>query len=1419
MALFVPGQDGAPLALLTLGVVGDDRPFPDLQPKLKEGIHLRWAFQRNSNPTLDRGFPWYGFYLLRRPTPTGGPATCVASQFGGLTAGPLTTTTLNVPLGTFESDQNLVLTDDFSPTGTVELDLSGRSSVGFKMPTSSPKRRVDVKIGFVSDFPPTGGDGPGNGDRPGGGLGDGGGDDPGNGGTGGGQPGGDPSGDRPGGGLGDGGGGDPDSGTDPGGGGGGELGGVDVSPVFCACGCGARSRVQPIVERVISLGNGTYLVTYGYRNPGSTAISLPLGPLNGFSPSPASRGQPTLFLPGTHHGVFTVIFNGGPLTWNLGGIVSSTSSASAVAPTATDGILVTAFRGLFPVAFRVLTGRAGDIVTASLTFEAIDRVTITAGPARLIDICAVASSDSASLDWAPVPNFPQPMLLPVSHAKYPLNSGAPNVVAARALAKSRISYAFPVPNSSPPVLDTSQWDGDNFATLHELLIEIVQSGPTAGITDLVQTIPADPDPSDPSTSRPEITSSSLNLLLLGASNPAVAQMLGLYWVDDATVEGQSYDYLLVADNANAANGNIATIQALVAASNFTNIDAYRCSGVTRSRPLPLAPPGSPEAYALPVAAVAPPAPADSAGLVGLRWQITDPVDLPHLTSNSSFLFHLWRRDFGLIDPINPVTSGYTRISDDPFAPSEMRLKDPPQAITGWPTFGLFAVDGPLVEGYYGYCINGIDIFGRYSALSQPARWLDVETGSLKSAAAVHLIDTTPPPPPTRVQAWVLDPADQFLIKDTKYIAWRASLGAGGQSTVGLRVRWSWPGRAIEQAPDTREFRIYVQAGAALLDAGIATNWSQRVAIVRVDENIIVDETVAVKNGGGTSLTGASASVQITVNSNNGSVERVDALLSDSPALDGVPAEGLEIELAGIAGGPERFTVLEIDAANKTVRLDRDPNLAGVSAWTLFHERTYELFLPGTSLATPAALTLPTVPTLTAPVAQGLVGVSAADDKQRNDPRETLPNPGPLVPRLGNEGDVGGPAGVYQVWRQKPAAPTAPYSQDKLLATRADFKSRSFFTLHFVKSANVATDVYRALDETLFRIDAEHTTTVRNADVAAISAATLGWFTAANAPDTARLQAAAAQVTAVPTTGYAQLSNDALRLLASLASNAPAFTRLTTPSLPASVTDERGLSDSPTYDPNSHPTLGGYTDTLDGRAINRYFYRTAYVDLAQNQGLMGPSTPPVYLPPTALPDAPILRRVTADANLLQLNLAWGTSRSPDVTEYRIYRTDDKARTKDVRLMELVHTAPELPLAQRPASESWADTTVKGLITYFYRIVAVVGSDHRASEPSTALGARAVDAGPPPVPALNAAWIGAGSSAQASLSWTSSDETLLQERPASLTQWLDVGDWRPPGTHIVSDPQSTSIVDFQFRLLVRKYTGAIARGEPVTLVHLP
>jgi hypothetical protein len=130
------------LVMTALGVQGDTPPN-QLQPPLRDGIHLRWAFK------TDLGFPLHGFYLFRRTSLAGSPV-CASQSLQGLQTGRWPTETLPTSVGQLSSDSQLLLTDEFPPTGTVELELDSRSYVRCDLSPGEPARLIELKIGFRS---------------------------------------------------------------------------------------------------------------------------------------------------------------------------------------------------------------------------------------------------------------------------------------------------------------------------------------------------------------------------------------------------------------------------------------------------------------------------------------------------------------------------------------------------------------------------------------------------------------------------------------------------------------------------------------------------------------------------------------------------------------------------------------------------------------------------------------------------------------------------------------------------------------------------------------------------------------------------------------------------------------------------------------------------------------------------------------------------------------------------------------------------------------------------------------------------------------------------------------------------------------------------------------------------------------------
>jgi len=67
----------------------------------------------------------------------------------------------------------------------------------------------------------------------------------------------------------------------------------------------------PMVNEIINNRDGTCTAWWGYDNPSSNSVIVPLTGYNVFSPSPADQGQVTYFLPGLHTYLFETTWIGG----------------------------------------------------------------------------------------------------------------------------------------------------------------------------------------------------------------------------------------------------------------------------------------------------------------------------------------------------------------------------------------------------------------------------------------------------------------------------------------------------------------------------------------------------------------------------------------------------------------------------------------------------------------------------------------------------------------------------------------------------------------------------------------------------------------------------------------------------------------------------------------------------------------------------------------------------------------------------------------------------------------------------------------------------------------------------------------------------------------------------------------------------
>lgn len=1435
----MPLQDTTRVVMSALGVAGNVPPNA-FQPALPDGVHTRWAVDQSL------GFPWYGFFLFRRLHLHGTPL-CLSAGLGSVPVGQMSVAFLHTANGDISSDVNLLVTDDFSPLGIPEFDLSARQFVKVALPAGELARRVTVTVGFrkvpgvtlipvVVDFR---GRANATFDNP----------------------------------------------------------YTEQGAVFTAVSSGTPAADNFIVQAATDAGPVSGLdcqtkLQIDLPRPSSfvevsvTSIGTPTSVV-GYNAAGQIKGVATINA--AHHQT-TVRFTSGPLTR----VVITSSSQGAVlhytsyerAATLSTAS-VTAFLGGVPVLQTTLSGDPGQIASLDLRFDAIDAVQVGTANGVLVDVCYVTVGSDATTGWSLVPGFPNPMRLPVTHPNYPPGASAVNEPAAEALALSRVRYG-------PP----SAWAGpDAFGQLHDnLLLPLVQDGPSGiPMAERTQQVTAIP----PSSDAPRMTAQRpLDFVLLGSLNPAVAQMLGLYWVDSTVTASNTYDYMLVADHTGVGGLSSATVLSQIQSAGFATLDAW-ISYHLRRAPVPAAtPPQNVRSYALPGAtrlAADGTTNEDASNNAGLSWDLL--LVQGFLLPGAPIMFHIWRADLGnsAAAPPSPPGSAYAlRTADSPVLLPKLNGAAAPQRSSSWPPFRLHIIDQALPEGWYAYQVNGIDIFGLHSANSVPAVWYQwtpapdpppwYYVGSQGAVAvhphAVRLLDKIAPSSPTAVDATALDPADPLLLRDAPYNSWFASLSPGErESVIGLRVSWKWTIQQQAQAPDTHEFRIYYQPGKLNTLGGRVTSVTPATS---TDTDVQTDIPSTAPAGGyvGGALRMGSQSFLI-LSSDAGTplrlrVRNVGPTQSDIPqankpctvAIPSVVSLGTASVVQGSAtvtgsgtswtaalvGQPFQLigdlTRYKVAAVSSSTQLTLDRAYGSASApgqgyaidcplFVDFGEsvtwqeryyivdygafvtvqgdgtRFYEVLIPAVGDVHRSGLEKPGrafVPSPAEPLVYGYVGVSAADMRPHtpDDPRWAS---GDYGNRVGNEGRVSAPAAIYRVLRTPPPAPVVFAEPERVYASPADYHSASFYTYRWRPSANLKTHVSRALDGALFRadwtqrprpdptsqdfpdesIDPRWNAAKRAEVIAALDELNTPPYGAANF--------------ALALLRYRALSDDALRILAglrgnpsSVPGNEPAFSLLTIQPLDSTdpvTADRPGPDAEPGYVPSTEKRA--YIDTLDGRASNRYFYRAAYVDGASNVSPLGLSSPPVYLRKVVPPRRPVITKVWGGDRVI--NLRWTPNRETDLASYRVYRADTAEAARDIRLMTKIHDgliAPQGP--PDPYEIVLSDDDPPFQIDRYYVLTATdtVGNE---SPPSKSVIGRAYDDAHPDPPDWNPAVPGSGSDLV--LSWTSAEPFLMclvQRSLAGAGQWATFGGWQPRGSYTLDDTTRADSTQYDYRVLV-------------------
>ena len=378
----------------------------------------------------------------------------------------------------------------------------------------------------------------------------------------------------------------------------------------------------------------------------------------------------------------------------------------------------------------------------------------------------------------------------------------------------------------------------------------------------------------------------LDTVLTAAIDPAAAQALGIYWIDDTVDSDAAYDYMVVADHGDVipatADLDAQTVLDYVPPSpSSETVDWYVASHVRGDDATPLSPPENPRVMSLPGTV-------DTENTVGLRWDMDrDDGHAGGGAAATPVKYHLWRwaGENGwdaptALDEYDPITADSASELLDGATPvlATTTGDGPVSTPEDWPDARMHAMDRGLADGWYSYRVVGVDVFGRFSEPSDRATWSTYDpiedADDLYADRAIEVESDRAPPPPTAIEAAALDPAsypdgvegldaDEIppnpdVRQDERYRSWRAE----NPTRTGLRVRWVWPESHAEMAPDAAEFDVYVGPGRRNASVGEVTSVTETTTGYEVTVDVDTGDADAAAYAG-TMLTVGTSAFQVT----------------------------------------------------------------------------------------------------------------------------------------------------------------------------------------------------------------------------------------------------------------------------------------------------------------------------------------------------------------------------------------------------------------------------------------------------------------------------------------------------------------------------------------------------------------------------
>lgn len=308
----------------------------------------------------------------------------------------------------------------------------------------------------------------------------------------------------------------------------------------------------------------------------------------------------------------------------------------------------------------------------------------------------------------------------------------------------------------------------------------------AALDAYLQAYYAADSPAHPATPLAQWQVKPMEALMIAGVDPEIGRLLGLLYIDKTADPAIEYDYRVV--------------------GHWPDMDrSWTVEKLSKPNTQPLAAPvlthaSNPVSYPTPGGGTV-----TADRVVGIRWEppvLNPAAPIPSSAGIVPIRVLPKRKDLGMrpcpaAAPPDPSFAVILRPGEgETPEPVAAVVAVPEETPTGpvWPQF--FFLDRFVDYRCYGYGLEGIDLFGRTSVLS--------------NTLVADVVDISGPPPPLNVSAVVYQRADTAGLAALDPVLRSRLFPASASHSSALYVSWVWPNALLASVPDLDHFLVYLK---------------------------------------------------------------------------------------------------------------------------------------------------------------------------------------------------------------------------------------------------------------------------------------------------------------------------------------------------------------------------------------------------------------------------------------------------------------------------------------------------------------------------------------------------------------------------------------------------------------------------------